>query len=84
MKKDADFRVHCTQTILRLETDTDDSFKQLARLAYRKAESYHLLANEQYSNRDNRVVNYLGTVKAKIYDILRQSKRPTIICSTDA
>jgi hypothetical protein len=84
VKQPGDFRVHRLRTILLYEADFNQNNKQLGRMMMKRAESAHLIAEEQYGSRKNRAAIDQCLNRQLSTDIFRQKRITGAFVATDA
>lgn len=83
-KKDGNRRVDKLRTIVLFEPDFNFNNKKMGRDTMNHAEKYSLLAEEQFGGRKKKTAIDHAVNKRLTYDLCRQSRQPTALCSQDA
>ena len=83
-KHKGNFRVDKLRAILLYEADFNQNNKKLGREMMYLAKDLRAIAKEQYGSRSRLMAIDQSLNKWLTYDIIRQKKRPGVLCSNDA
>jgi hypothetical protein len=83
LKKSNSFRVDKLRTIVLFEADFNFTNKSISKKVATRAEATQGLAEEQFGSRKRHRAIELSLNKCLTMDILRQEKRPGVLCSND-